>query len=300
MGNSRMSVFSEQRANPRQLKIKERIETPESGGYFTYHVSFPYPEKGLKNIYIVIANNMAKRALIGWIRFFGLKTLAPLYLVFLFYPYKLKIKVIEKWLTEFYSTAESYLETYNDIKQSYPAFLELRYYGPLTRELKKGIEEFLVRLGISAHCADRFAFYFVTLIEYDSAYYYRIEDLFTETSAEKLKNSRREIKHLVNLLIQREKHAQIIPKFKGMGLLLTWLFLSPKIKRAFKKALEVMEFEKLQFDDADRYHVRQMKGYDYFGMTFEERLKKWPLEQHTIIDLDWSKVTDEQLAQLLT
>lgn len=38
---------------------------------------------------------------------------------------------------------------------------------------------------------------------------------------------------------------------------------------------EINDFSKLQLDEIDHYHVRHWSGYNWFGMTLEERVKKW-------------------------
>lgn len=287
-----MSVYAESRADKKLEKIIERIETPESGGYFVYHVSFPFPEKGFRNVYVIRAVNLAKKALITWIRFSGSRLLIPFYLVFAILPWKTKI--LEKWLHEYANVAQYYLETYD-----HPNYLRLQYYSKFTRELMKLVETFLVTIGISFDTARRVTFCLISLVEYDMAYFYRVLDLFSETTSQRLLDSpRTEVLRLVSLLVKREKHLHIIPKFESFGRLISYALWLPRINKAFKTAIRAVNFSAMQFDEADRYHVRNMDGYDYFGMSYHDRLAKWPLTQHTVMEVLYDQLNDQQLDSL--
>ena len=283
-------IYGERRGIEGKLeKIIDRVEIPEQG-YLTWHVSFDYPEKGWRNDYAMNAINHAKRLTIAWIRLFAFKPLLPFYLLLAILPWK--IKIINKALEEWCNIVGFYLTIYE-----HEYYLKIRYYSEFSIELKKAIQIFLLKIGISEYLAGMVAFYFASFIEYDTGYRYRLEDLFTETSLEKiLANPRKEIQKLVELLADRDStRKDLIIKFRSFGRLLSLILLVPKIKKAFKESIKEIKFEKLQLDDMDRYHVRDMEDYKFFGMTIEERRTKWPPVQHTWMEIPYEELTDREL-----
>ena len=283
-------VFLERRQRNRPEKIIHHIETPKSGGYFVYHISFDYPKKGFVNEYVIQACNFTKRLTITWIRMMGSKDFIPFYFLFVLLPWK--IKVIERILKEYCSAASFFLQTYQ-----HKHYLDIQYYTELTRELKKLISIFLQELGIKKEISEEFAFIFATLIEYDTAYRYRLEDLFSESSQEKMLNPRQEINKLIEIYLQREKKRDLPEKFRSFGRI-SKILLIPRIKKAFIKAIKQIEFSKLQLDEIDHYQIRNSLNYDFFGMTKEERDAKWPLEDHTVLFPEYEALSDQDLNKM--
>ena len=284
------NLFAERRARGKPEKLIFHTETPKSGGFFTYHESFDYPEKGWRNEYAVQANNLAKMFLISWGRFLGNKSLIPLYLAFAITPWRVKSKIIERFIQEVCNMANKCFQTYQ-----HKYYLDSQYYTISCLELGKFVTYFLRNLGFH-NVAENLGFVVATLIEYDTAYRYRLEDLFSETSAEKMiEIPRREINKLIRLYVQREKHKDLPEKFISIGRILSWALLIPRVKKTFKRTIKQIEFKNLQLDEIDYYHVRNQIGYDFFGMTIQERDKKWPREGHTILDIDYSLVDDKIL-----
>ena len=248
------------------------IEYPESGGVFVYHKTFPYPEKGHRDDFNVQAAQLAKRVLISWVRFFSYSPTIRAGLGFFLLPWKYKIRIVERWLREYCNIADLFLSEY---------YFQDRYYNAMCRELRKGIIVFLSDIGVSSETSERFALAFVTLIQYDTAYYYILVDLFSETTAEKMRDDPRgQIRHLAGLLADRDGRANMLVRFESFETLIRILLLIPRVRRSFRIAVDVMQFELLQYDEADRYHMRNKPGYKWFGMTYEQRLAKWPLEPH--------------------
>ena len=87
-------------------------------------------------------------------------------------------------------------------------------------------------------------------------------------------------------------------KFKSIGKLIGWALLIPKVKRAFSKATKECDSQNLQFDDIDHYHVRNAKGYNFFGMTLEERDKRWPREKHSVGIYNYDNMSDDNLEEI--
>ena len=249
-------------------------------GFLTHHISFPYPEKGWRDDYAVAANWNVKRVLITWIRFFSYKYLLPIYpFALILYPWR--IKILEKWLLEFASVAGHYLQHY---------YLEDRYLQPLCRELKTGTRVFIRAFGVSETAAESFALTLATCIGFDTAYYFPLEDILSETSKDKLlKKPRKEVMRLVGVSLNRLKSRGVIEKVQSISRLLGFALLIPGIRRAFREAIRAVDFPLLQFDEIDHYHARNMGGYDYFGLSLEERLKIWPPTQHTLVEVEYNQ-----------
>lgn len=105
------------------------------------------------------------------------------------------------------------------------------------------------------------------IFEYDWAYRLRIQDLFTASTKEKLmKRPYREVKHLIQLNKERD-YKEVSDKFKYVP----YLFLIPSLRRSFRASLREIDYEKLCYDEGDRYWALQRIEYDSFGKNFDER-----------------------------
>jgi len=120
-----------------------------------------------------------------------------------------------------------------------------------------------------------------TLIEFDNAYHWRMEDIFSETTKEKLlANPRRELLRLIDIYEQRER-AGIQFKVAPIKKAIKYLFLIPKIKRAFKEAVRNVDIEKMGITKGakgemnDSYFTMNYGDYDFQGKPIEERQKIW-------------------------
>lgn len=274
------SAFAQARVDRRFKKIIEQnpdgtnkivFPTEEGIGILTYHVSFPYPEKGIRDNFMMISVQIVKKNLMSWINFLTYKLLFPAHLVFFLLPWKFKIKIVEKFMQEFLNSA------YIIDEFAYPFIMEKIYYTPFGQELIKGGEVFLREIGISEHLSKEFSIFFVSLVDHDGAYRLRAEDLFSVTTAEKmLAHLRKEIRFLMRTLAERDSREHLVKKFDNFAKLLTYTLWIPRVRKAFNSAIKAMKFEKLQLDEADSFHVKFMGDYKFFGMTIEERMKKWP------------------------
>ena len=260
------------------------ISYPESGGVFVYHLSFPYPEKGTRDDYMMMSIQFVKRALMNMVGFLTYKWIFPVYIPLLFLPWKIKIKILEKALDALVGYAG-----FVDIHGK-KFILEKRYYTISGKELIKGIEIFLKELGINPAQADDVALTLIALVDNDTAYYYRRCDILGETNKElMLKGPAKEILRLLEILARRESRPLLIKKFRQFSYFLTFTLWIPRVKRAFREAVKSMDFSVLGLDDADKYHVSTFGDYKFLGMTREERLKIWPLEQHTLAEIQWDE-----------
>lgn len=241
-------------------KVGGDLEETEVPGKYLLKNPVPllFPEKGFPTPEAVGACNYVKRYLIASIRLLS----KPMILAWVGPVMFFSKKTAADFVSEFSSMGMMILKPY---------IMEEKFYRPLCRQLAPFINKFINGTGIN-HASGRFGVIISTLIEYDSAYYTRVEDLFNETSKEALlKNPRNEIKKLIAIYKKREPKKHLQQKFESVGRILRFALLIPRIKKAFRMALEDVEFAQMQMDAADRYHVLRLGGYDYLGLPVEAR-----------------------------
>lgn len=248
-----------------QFPYYDRTDYPKSGGIFVYYVGMPYPKKGFPYPEAVHANDVLKRISLTMIKPIMQKEMRFPVILTALLPWRYKVKIIETGLNNFNRVAEWLLNGH---------YLKPDKYSSVCRSIKNIIQTFLMKLGISESVSEFFAKTIQTIIEYDDAYRYRIEDIMTEASYSQLcKDPRSEVNRLRNILNKRERtHA--INTLDSVANFLSKALLHPKIKKAFIAAfygLSDDEFISMRLDNADRYHVLLRSDYDFLGRTFEER-----------------------------
>ena len=247
---------------PQPLPFIIRYEYPkeeDGGGIFVHYLDFKYPRKGFPFPEAAQANNIAKRLLIGQIRWLAKNHLALISLLWK--------SNLNKWLREVSSSANVTLDRFH---------LQDFRYQKCCREIRKFIEEFLKGIGISMGPSSEFAKVIATMLENDDAYTTIIKDLASETSKKTLiKNPTKELDRLFKLFKERDSRPKMHETIGGPIKILRLAFLYPKFKRAFISALEKINFENLQMDDGDRYWALTWMTYNAMGLSFDERRKKF-------------------------
>ena len=251
----------------------EKTRFEEGNGILVYHKTFPYPEKGMRDPQSVAAAQLAKRSLLSQLQFFTSKLLLPFHLIFLLFPWKLKIKVVEAWANSFFNF------TSIDFDNFIP---EDKYYSPLPREIYRAVELFLTLLGVNSEIAKHLGLIIGTFIQNDTAYWTRTEDILSETTKEDLlKDFVGEAKRLLGLLAERDPgRPHLVKKFAMFVRILRFGLWNFRVRNALKKTIESLTFENLQYDEGDRYNIRNTMRYRFFGMGIKERNQKWPPEKH--------------------
>lgn len=126
-----------------------------------------------------------------------------------------------------------------------PHVLKEEFQQPITREV---IKMFPSKLGIAiAHA-----------IEYDSAYRYRIQDLLSETTKEKLLHNPIEECTNLNKINRRRDHGVAHKTMRWVLTVIAVLLCIPYIRNRFKTC----DFTKLQLDTQDRYWIDLRTDYD--------------------------------------
>lgn len=252
------------------------IDYPKDGGIFVYlkglnGVKVLYPSKGLPDPQFVAAINIPKRYLISELKFFA--SVKPLAILFTLLPYKHKIDMIRKWLYGFGFFCKISLMG---------RMLQEKRYMKSTKAIRIFVRTFLNEIGVNDtvveedstfdNAGDRFAVFFSHIIEMDTAYRLRIQDIMSETSKKLLlEDPAGEVERLLRLFIQREPKKHITVKFKSVAFLLSLLLKTKRMKAAFIKAVEATPIEDIQMDRADYYHCLKFGGYAFFGRTLEDR-----------------------------
>lgn len=265
--------------------VLQGVNIPPTGGIFAHFEGVPYPNKGFPFPEAIYANNFCKKILKGLIAVIAQKDNIKELIAFVLSRKKIRIRKISRFISQYQDIAFYILQ---------PFYLKDIHCGIFTRELRKFITTFLTEYGIDANLSERFSETISTLFEYDNAYRLRVEDIFSETTKEKiLENPRKELVFLLNVLAKREptfgkqskdaidgkvieqEEGTTYNRFEQIGRLFSLAFFMPSFRRAFKKAMVECDFKNLQLDDADRYHILLWADYNFLGKTIEERLQMY-------------------------
>lgn len=264
--------------------IKAEHPTPENpqengdtGGIYVHLEGVKYPTKGFPTPESCNANGLLKRTFISLVRWIGQNPLAILSLI--------RRKNLTRLLMELSYISDSAMKQY---------YLTDNRYNKANRQLRIGIESFIRGLGLKPDSKGteveqiykksalyyKFPLAIVTMLEYDNAYMLRLQDMANETTAEELiKHPRKELLRLVGLFKQREPRMKMHDRIESLAKILLWGLYVPRVRRAWKQALNAMDWKQVQMDEADRYHVLRLFGYDVLGRTFEDRAAEF-LEIH--------------------
>jgi hypothetical protein len=243
-----------------ELLFLDKVEVDK--GIYLYIKDTPFPSKGYPSAETIVSLNMAKKNIIEMLKIMTLPVFWLGYLFFFFTP--LKKKVIQQLIA-----------SYNRISYGImsPFLMKDEYTMAITQELRWFIESFLIQIGISEVEAERFADMYSHLIEYDNAYRFRIQDIFSETSEEALyKKPIREVYRLFKIYKQRD-HKGLHSKFAIFFYGIAFMLLLPKYRKAFKQALLECDFKKFQFDESDQYWISMREDYLYEGKTKSDRME---------------------------
>ncbi len=242
-----------------------KIDVGPHGGMLLWHEGVPFPKKGFPYPEALWAVNIIKRQTMMLVMSFARKELLAPIGIFCLLPYSMKLSYIQNLLDRYCWNSDYILSN---------VYLKERYMTPCAKELMKMMDLFLVKIGISSETAHKTAKIFAHLVEYDDAYRYRIEDIFSETSKQELLDRPiHTMRKLIGLIKAREK--EVGDKFIAFGNMAVLALLLPRFRKAFRSAVKHSEFELLQLDEADRYHVLVRTGYDFFGRSIDDRMKEF-------------------------
>lgn len=265
--------FRQNRHNPSESKAQEEnsyflttnITYHAGKGIFCDYEGVPYPSKGHVFPEAIYAIGQVKRFLMT-----GVKLLANRDMIFPIIGFLIsdKKKTLQRIVDAFIDTV--------DLNILKPYYLRNEFYSAATLEVRTFIREFLVSIGVTKSSADLFGEIISLTFQYDNAYYYRLIDIMSETSNERmLKDFPGELKRLLELINERDYNIIQQDKYNKLAKLISVIYWIPLIRKAIKTGLEAVNFTKLQMDEADWYHTLLYDGYKIRGLTFEERFNEY-------------------------
>lgn len=240
------------------------------GGIKTYILGAEYPQKGFAPAEIIVAINNAKKTFIQMV-------------LMLFKPYMIiSLLTISIWNKKKIIQDFAFRFMQLNIRSVKPYFLKDEYLTPFAREIKIVVTNFLIQAGLKEGWSIIVGKIISTIFEFDNAYRYMAQDLFTATDKMSLVNKPiREIYRIGKLGRERcgNPKAKYLQNRVGwniyfISILLGIALLYPSIRKCFKFAFLYSDFEKLQFDKIDEYWVAQRTDYDYFGEDNQTRIKR--------------------------
>lgn len=260
--NKAQEVQDETKQLPIITGCKAYPDIPQ--GIEVSYQNIPYPRKGFPDADIINVLNIVKKDTLSYISIVN-KYLIPEFIGFGLKPWKWKIRTIEGFLESYLNKADYWLTFW---------YYKEEFYCPFAREIQRFIQSFLINLGIRQELSMRCAWVWAMFMEHDDAYRLFVQDMFNEVNILDLKKSPgKEIKRLFKLLQEREvrKDWQRDKKFaKFVNLLLVSFYIS-RIKKAFKTAINEVNWENLRFDEGDKYWSLTWLAYNAQGLTVETR-----------------------------
>ncbi len=246
--------------------IFDHAEYPDDGGIYVYYKGMPFPRKAWPTPEAVYNNDLMKRTTMTILNIFTGKDLLLPFIAFAILPWKLKMKTLTRAIFNYHRITEWMLMPY---------YLKPQYYSRPCRTIRKLTHNFLLALGINENLSDIIAKGVATMIEYDDAYRYRIQDLMTTTTLTRLRESpSQEVKKLLATFKERELAGNVMENIKSFSFISSLVLLHPKVRKAWCQAfmsITFQDFEWLQLDEADQYHTLNRGDYNYLGRTLEHR-----------------------------
>ncbi len=247
------------------------MTTPPEGGILQHYAGCLYPRKCFPFHEATYATDIVKRYCMTLILSLAQKEMILPMIGFILTPWKFKRRVIALAVGKAAAFSDNILSA---------VFLKPEYYCRFSKAVRTMTEEFLTQLGVPAEDSLSAAKALATVLEYDDAYRYRIEDVLSEFTfydfyfrpSASLKKARE--------IIAKRDH-QVGWKFAAFIRIARIALLSSRVRKAMRAALNsvAQKFHHLQMDKADRYHSMLREGYDYGGMTTEQRIAWW-IEAH--------------------
>lgn len=222
-----------------------------------------FPQKGLPTPDALYAVNIVKKLVRYSIKLCSRPQFYPVIAIGILFPSR---KFISSVLDTFNVIARSVLDPYR---------LPPQYSSPFERELDLFIFKSLTKAGISNMRENEPVAWWAgknisAILDFDMAYRWRIQDILSETTPEKL-FTHAELKRLTKLIEQRDE-PRIARTAKQMIWAVRLILLIPFVRKSLRYAIMEIDFTGLQFDEADRYWCCFRTDYKFFGMSDQERM----------------------------
>ena len=250
-----------------------KVTVPPEGGMNLWFKEVPYPKKGFPFMQATLANNIVKRQTMMIVSSVAQKRMILPIMGFMLMRYKNKIAMLENFLNHYVRNSDYIMTQF---------YLKDQFMSPPAKQIQIFITNLLTEIGINPSLALSTARIIATMMEYDDAYRYRIEDMAFETTPDKLYASpAAEIDRILLIYQTREKVMPVVAKFRAFSLALSFLLIYPRVRIAFRKAVRSMDFKYIQLDEADRYHCLLRDDYNFMGRTIDDRIKEYE-KIHTV------------------
>lgn len=237
--------------------VEDIIKTPD--GLFTKFYGISYLYKGEIRADIIDANAQVKAVFMATTEFLIKNWFILPFVIF-------SKKSIIKWLAKICNA---------NLRGKLPPY---HHFSVFSRELIRVSCEIL---GVDIR-ADKVNDYndliycLVSFLQYDNAYRLRFQDAMGELRKVGVIQAVREV---FDIEISRENieaqyNGQVQQKMIVLKkLVLFLLYVSPKARKFVKEFIEKIDIGKIKLDEADWYYCLRRSGYNYRGISYEDRLK---------------------------
>jgi hypothetical protein len=283
-----------------EFPVKSAVERTQEGAYdipggtgqavrtkdgemCTMFSGFPYPRKGAVYAEAILSNNEVKRKTMTTFAPFACKEMLLPGIGFALTPFKWKIRFLEKFLDNYVREVDIVY-----FKCTRVPYLKKEYYCNLSKALWDLVSVFMQTLGFSFELSEKMGKIFATQFEYDDAYKIRVEDPFSEFIKEEvLADPVKFVKKFMRLAKERDVKTELETmqtspiesithkKFEDVGKLLQYALYHPKIKKAFKRAMEQVNFPWLQLDELEIFWNLNRLDYNMQGRTLRDRYSEY-------------------------
>ena len=233
----------------------ERIDTSQDKGVLTYIKGRKRPFKGYIYPEAVRASGTVKRVLKETVRLITSREMFWFFLPILFLPRFLKRKITKRWIEWFVNYSTRAFEPYR-IKTE--------------RFCQSGREIYRVATNIAKDETEKEAVYNLCMVwEYDYIYRFIGQDIFGELDKKNLKNPRKELIRLADILLERSNNDGIEANIRRARKLVR--FLPKWILNGVVRFLQELDPEEMKLDETDFYWCCDMPQYDFRGISYKSR-----------------------------
>ncbi len=149
-------------------------------------------------------------------------------------------------------------------------YADVNFYGQPVRELYRVLDGKLRDI----ICA---------VLEYDTAYRYRFQDIVGELNKENFKKSPfKEIERLADIARGREcqEHDDkqvlgLLKLIKFVPVFIWYLRINRKLLKKIQEVVEKLDINEVKLSVEDTYWTNQYKDYNFRGLTFKERMQEY-------------------------
>lgn len=153
--------------------------------------------------------------------------------------------------------------------------VEVKYMCPFAKSVFYIINDIANYLNLkNKPTIAQFAYNIAHVFEFDDAYRYRAQDVFSMLNALNFnKNIRKELRRVFDIALGREVHEPQRNKMAKLYKLIIYSTYIPGLSKALKAVIPVYLYA-LRFDAGDIYWAGFKDNYHFMGVTHEEHKKK--------------------------